>query len=125
MLKSLVVSLVVILLSVFSTHDAYGKEKGKAFIRFVCFEKSAIDSLVEADKVSRYKALLTFKILAQLNACIVDTTGRIVTIERKIEEYMDSEDKKTVVIIIKNNQGKEFYTIIQEPDRVSNKDLLV
>jgi len=125
MLKSLVVSLVVILLSVFSMHDTYGKEKGKAFIRFVCFEKSAIDRLVEADKVSRYKALLTFRTLAQFNACVVDTTGHVVKIERRIEEYMDSENKKTFVIVIKNSQGQEFYTIIQEPDRVSTKELSV
>ena len=125
MLKSLVVSLVVILLSVFSMHDAYGKEKGKAFIRFVCFEKSAIDRLVEADKVNRHKALLTFRTLAQFGACVVDPNGRIVKIERKIEEYLDSENKKTFVITIKDNEGKEFYTIIQEPDRVPNKGLSV
>ena len=38
---------------------------------------------------------------------------------------MDSENKKTFVIVIKNSKGQEFYTIIQEPDRVSTKELSV
>jgi|TARA_R110000824_G_scaffold94543_2_gene228002 hypothetical protein len=124
MLKSLIVSLVIIFLSVFS--PAYGKDKKTAFVRFVCFEEESVNRLVEADKIDRHKALLTLKALLDFQACEFDPNGRYVQIERTIRTYLDAKNRECSVITVKSTDGTEYYTLIQKSQiKIENKGLKV
>jgi hypothetical protein len=121
MLKSLIVSLAIIFLFLFSSpHKAYGSEDyykvGDIIpIAYVCRDLDRMLKIAEIDVQNSAKVKNIMRLMFQTNICIMFPKVINSKIKAVILSYKDSEQRKSYLLELENTLGIPVYIWYMDP----------